>query len=209
MMYMWIALGILLFLAVVVTVILMLPVYIIIKNGDGGEFILLYRFLGRTFGDEPRSDSPVIKAVMSATGIDRLKIQTIKRGIRKGGIDITVQQTFSVLMSLLTELRDILRFCVAKKLKVIIISTDDDPGSAAVNHGICCACAYPVLGFLKSELKKVSKRGEHIDIRCDFNADEDTFIYDLLIRVRVVYLLRALIHIIVREARRQIDDSES
>ena len=57
---MWIFLGILLFIATLITVILLLPVYIIIKSDENGELVLLYKFVGKTFGEEPDPKNPIV-----------------------------------------------------------------------------------------------------------------------------------------------------
>lgn len=205
---MWIALGIILFLAVVVTVILLLPIDVIIKSDDDGSMMLRYRFLFKTYGEDPNPNNPVVKLIKTATGIDRLQLKKIKGGIKTGGINVTVEESFRVLLSLLKEVGALLKFCVAKKLRVTVISTGDDPADAAINHGICCSFVYPVVGFLKSELRRVSKRGEHIELRCDFDGTEDTFVYDIVIRVRLYRLLAAFFRIVLREARYQADQME-
>ena len=50
---MWIAIGIAGFIAVLITVILLLPVKVIIKNDENNELILRYRFLFKTYGENP------------------------------------------------------------------------------------------------------------------------------------------------------------
>ena len=59
---MWIVLGIIGFLALLITVILLLPVKIILRNDDKEALILRYRFLGKTFGEDPNPDDPIVKA---------------------------------------------------------------------------------------------------------------------------------------------------
>ena len=202
---MWIAIGIILFLAVLVTVILLLPVDIIIKNDGDSELKILYRFLFRTYGEHPDPNNPILKMLKTATGVDKLSVKTITGGIKKGGLEVTVDQTVRVLFSLLKELGYLLKYCVAKKLYVDVISSGDDPGDAAINHGICCSFVYPVIAYLKSNLRRVSKRGEHINLACDFSGGEDSFVYHLILRVRIGRLLVGLWHIVLREAQYQAE----
>ena len=58
---MWIFLGIVAGLAAIVAIIWSLPVYVIIKSGEDGELILLYRFLGKWYGEDPDPNNPIIK----------------------------------------------------------------------------------------------------------------------------------------------------
>ncbi len=205
---MWIAIGIILFLAVLVTVILLLPVYIIIKNDGESELKILYRFLLKTYGEHPNPNNPILKMLKTATGVDKLSVKTIKGGIKTGGLNVTVDQTVRVLFSLLQELGGLFKYCVCKKMYVHVISAGDDPGDAAINHGICCSFVYPVLAYLKSNLKRVSKRGEDISLKCDFSGGEDSFVYHLVFRVTVGRLIVGLWHIVLREAKHQTDSQE-
>ena len=205
---MWIAIGIILFLAVLVTVILLLPVYVIIKNEGESELKILYRFLFKTYGEHPDPNNPILKMLKTATGVDKLSVKTIRGGIKTGGFDVTVEQTVRVLFSLLKELGALLRFCVCKKMYVHVISAGDDPGDAAINHGICCSFVYPVLAYLKSNLKRVSKRGEDVRLECDFSGVDDSFVYHIILRVTVGRLILALWHIVLREAKHQAENQQ-
>ena len=70
---MWIFLGILLFLAVLITVILMLPIYVIIKTDQNGELIIRYRFLFKTYGENPDPNNKIVKTLKEASVLRRLK----------------------------------------------------------------------------------------------------------------------------------------
>ena len=47
---MWIFLGIIAFIILLITVILLLPVYVIIKTDETGEVIFRYKILFKTYG---------------------------------------------------------------------------------------------------------------------------------------------------------------
>jgi hypothetical protein len=205
---MWIAIGIILFLAVLVIAVLLLPIYVIIKNDGESELKIRFRFLFKTYGDKSNPDNPLLKALKSAIGIDKLSVKTVKSGIKKGGLEVTLEQTVRVLLSLLKETGDLLSHSVCKKLYVHVISAGDDPADAAINYGICCSFVYPLVGFLKSNLKRVSKRGEDVRIECDFSGGEDSFDYHLVLRVRVLRIVAGLWHIIMREAKHQAEAQE-
>ena len=70
---MWIALGIIGFLAALITVILLLPVKVIIKNNENNELILRYKFLWKTFGERLDPNDPIIRTLKSLSGYERLE----------------------------------------------------------------------------------------------------------------------------------------
>lgn len=206
---MWIAIGIIAFLAVLITAFLLLPVYVIIKNDGESELKVRVRFLFKTYGDKPSKNGAFAKMLKSAVGVDKLSVKTVTEGIKNGGHNEKVGQTVRVLLSLLKELGTLLSHCVCKKLYVHVVNAGDDPGDTAINHGICCSFVYPLVGFLKSNLKRVSKRGEDVRLECDFSGGEDSFVYNLVLQVRVVRLVASLWRVIMREAKHQANNQPS
>ena len=106
---MWIVLGIIGFLAALITVILLLPVKVIIKNDEQEPLILRYRFLFKTYGEDPDPNNPVIKALKTASGVDRLSKETLQESVRSGGLQKSVAETFSILKNLAKELWQLLK----------------------------------------------------------------------------------------------------
>ena len=131
---MWIALGIIGFLAALITVILLLPVKVIIKNDEQEPLILRYRFLFKTYGEDPDPNNPVIKALKTASGVDRLSKETLQESVRSGGLQKSVTETFSILKSLAKELWQLLKLCKVTKLNIAICGELD--------HIAACKCKY-------------------------------------------------------------------
>ena len=77
---MWIALGIVGFLAALITVILILPVKVIIKSDGNDELYLRYKFLGKTYGEDPDPNDPIILMLKKAGGVIGAKI------VKNGGL---------------------------------------------------------------------------------------------------------------------------
>lgn len=205
---MWIALGILLFIAAIITVILMLNVFIVIKSDENGELYLVYRFVGKTFGEEPDPNNPIVIALKKTTGVSQINTASLKKSVKESGFVGTVSSTYHILISLLKELKEVLKFCTAKKLYVDIICTGEDAAQAAINYGKCSSVTYPFLGMIHSIIKV--KRGcEKINISCDYNSQNPSFKYDMLISVRLCHLLAALIRVAYKEARRNLENEES
>ena len=204
---MWIVLGILLFLAALITAILMLNVFIVIKSDKNGELYLVYKILGKTFGEEPDPNNPIIVALKKTTGVSQIDTASLKKSIKESGLTTTVSSTYHILISLLKEIKDLLKFCTAKKLQIDIVCTGEDAAQAAINYGKCSSVTYPFLGMVHSVLKV--KRGcEKINISCDYNSQNASFEYDILLSVRLCHLLAALIRVAYKEARRNLESEE-
>lgn len=198
---MWIILGILGFLAVLITVILLLPVRIILKNSENEPLILRYKFLFKTFGEDPNPDDPVVKMLKSATGADRLDRKAVQQSIESHGLKKAVSQTFTTLAALVKEIVNLLKVCRITKLHVTIRSAGEDASEAAIHYGQCCAATYTLLDIL-GHYTKLRKRRCKIDIGCDFDADKSFFRYDVVLTVRVWRVLKALWKVAMDEARR-------
>lgn len=204
---MWIVLGILLFLAALITAILMLNVFIVIKSDENGELYLVYKILGKTFGEEPDPNNPIIVALKKTTGVSQIDTASLKKSIKESGLTTTVSSTYHILISLLKEIKDLLKFCTAKKLQIDIVCTGEDAAQAAINYGKCSSVTYPFLGMVHSVVKV--KRGcEKINISCDYNSQNASFEYDILLSVRLCHLLAALIRVAYKEARRNLESEE-
>ena len=199
---MWIALGIIGFLALLITVIILLPVRIIIKNDENNPLILRYKLLGKTFGEDPDPNDPVVRTLKTATGVDRLDKAAAQQSIRKDGLKKTVTETYKTLADLLKEVVVLLKICTVTRLHVSIVCAGDGADEVAMHYGQCCTATYSLLNVLRS-LVKVRKRGCKIDIRSDFLGGESSFRYDVELTVRVGRVISSLWRVVMAEAARQ------
>ena len=198
---MWIILAILAFLAILITVILLLPVKVIIKNDENDILILRYKLLFKTFGENPNPDDPIVKTLKKAGGVERLEKAAVQENIRTGGLQKTISDSYGALTGLLKELWFLLKNCTVTHLRIKIVSADEDPYQAAVNYGIYNAATNTLLGVLQ-EFIKIRKRGRDIDIRCDFNETESFFRYQLILAVPFFRVLEAFWRVAWAEAKR-------
>lgn len=198
---MWIVLGIIGFLALLITVILLLPVKIILRNDEKEALILRYRFLGKTFGEVPNPDDPIVKALKTATGVDRLDKTRLRKDIQEGGLQKTVTDGYSMLIDLLKEVVALLKRCTLTKLDVQILCAGDGADEVAMHYGQCSAITYSVWNLLHS-LLKIRKRKCKIDIRCDYIGTKGFFRYEAVLMFRVGRAVAALWRVAVAEAKR-------
>lgn len=198
---MWIALGIIGFLALLITVICLLPVKVIIKNDDQNVLVLRYKFLFKTFGENPDPNDPIIKTLKKAGGVTRLEKAEIQKSIQEDGLKKTVSESYEILTDLLREVVYLLKICVVTRLHVKIRCTGDDPAEAAVHYGEVCAVTYGLVNVLRSFVR-IRRRDCQVDIGCDFFGSKPVFRYDLILRVSFGRVLSAFWRVVLAEAKR-------
>ena len=198
---MWIALGIVGGLAALITILLLLPVKVIIKNNDRNEFIFRYKYLFKTFGEDPDPNAPIVKTLKSVTGVDRLNKSAVKENIDAEGLIKTVKESLSMVVDLLKEILKLLGRCKVTRLHVTIRCTGDGADEAAFHYGECCAVTYSLLNVVNG-LLKVRKRGCNVDVACDFMGDKPVFRYDVVLKIRASRVLAALWRVAWAEVKR-------
>ncbi len=208
---MWIFLGILLFLACVVTIILLLPIYIIIKSDATDAFYFRCKFLGKTLGgkpksgapksDSPKSENPFAKALKTASGLSRLEKDSIKKNIQENNLCKAVQENFILIADLLKEILSLVKRCKAKVFRLKIVCSDDDPAEASIKYGACCMAVYPILDYLFSYIR-MKPRVRDVDISWDFEGGNSMFAFETVLVLRVHQVLGTFLHIIIAEAKR-------
>lgn len=198
---MWIALGIVGFLAALITVILLLPVRVVLRNDEKNQLILRYKFLGRLYGEDPNPDAPIIKALKTASGVERLEKAKLKKTVENEGLSKTVADSYEIVVDLLKEVLALLKRCKITKLWVKILCAGEEADEAAIHYGQCCTATYSLLNILNSFVR-VRKRGCKIHIGCDFCETESVFRYHVELTARVGPVLAALWRVVLAEARR-------
>ena len=184
----------------IIAILLMLPVDILIFADDKNGFKLLYRFLGKLYGEEPDPNNVIIKGVKKAVGISHLdSIKTIKSSLESHGTAVTLKETADVLLAIFNRIIWILKYCRIRKCNIVSISGGDD---AAIDYGVACAVIYPIVGFIKSNFS-VKRRGFNTDIRCDYLSDESSYDIKLELRVKILHVIRALFYIVKRNLETQ------
>lgn len=198
---------ILLILVLIVTAILMLPVDIIIKSDEKGELIFRYKFLFKTYGENPDPNNPIIKAVKKTTGIDKLEVGEIKKKLKESSYVPTALETINILKGLLGELGHILKHFSARLFKIDVKCAADDAADAAINYGQYCALIYPLTAGLGVFIK-IPKRARKINIAISPEVEKDKIEYEIIIRVKVVRVLWAFFRVSYKEAMRNLENGE-
>ena len=198
---MWIALLILALLSIIITIILLLPVKVIVKNDEQNVLILRYKLLFKTFGENPNPNDPIVKTLKKAGGVERLESATLQQSIRTDGLQKAVSDSYSSLVVLLKELVVLLKNCTVTQLNINIRCADEDPAQAAISYGIYNAATNTLLSVLDAFLR-IRKRNCNIQISCDFHEHNTVFRYDVVLAVPFIRVLAAFWRAALAEARR-------
>lgn len=199
---MWIFIGIVAFLALLIFIIMMIPVYIIVKTDENGEFIIRYKLLNKIYGENPDPNQPIIKLLKESVGVTRLEKSSTK-GHKHTTMDTLryFSDSFSLIIGLFKRLLQLLKYCTVTKLKINVVCADEDASQAAVNYGIAYSIISPLLGMAHS-LVKVRPRGEKINVSCDYSATETKYDFDVVLMVRFFRVLSAIIRASYDEYKR-------
>lgn len=198
---MWILAGIAAFIILLIAVILMLPVDVILKTDPTGELIFRYKFLGKTYGENPDPSNPVVKMLKETSGLSRVEKDKLADSIKSGGLSSTISESLSLIISLLKRLLQLLSHCKVKVLKLRIVCAENDAAKTAIGYGACHAIVWPIIGLVHSNMK-VCEKGEEINIACDYSNGKGSAEFETIITVRVFRALVALIHAAADEAKR-------
>ncbi len=191
-----------------ILVILFLPIDIVLRyNGDKG-FQLLYRFLGKLYGENPDPNNPIAKALKNLVGISHLESKEhLRTAVEDSGFAGTLTGTLSSLKLLIDRVLWLLPRSKLKKMKVVSISAGEDAADTALAYGAACAALYPLISYLESVMR-VRKNGVHTHISCDFEAEKAVFELDMAFSFHILHGLRALWHIAKEQAAEQFEHSE-
>ena len=192
-------------LALLITVICLLPVYVYIFYDEENSLQLRYRLLWKVFGEDPNPDNPVLKLLKELSGVAKFdSVKSIKKTVSDSGVSHTLKQVGDVLISLLRQLVWLLPRCRVRKLELRAICAEGEPDEAALEYGKLCAAVYPIVGIVDNIIP-INRRKLRLDLRCDFEAEKSDFALTAVIRARLGTALRALWHIVLDEAKAEAE----
>ena len=199
---MWILLGIILFILFLVTVILLLPVSVIIKANEKGEFKILYKLLFKTFGEKPDPNNPIVKTLKEVAGVTRLDKEKLKQSVKEKGFLKTLNESAALILELIKKAFNLLKKCKLKDLKIDVICAEEDAAKTAIAYGRAYAIISPVLNFVNGVMK-VRKKGQKINITPDFNGGEPSFSLEIVLTVSVFRVLIVFLQLMADEKKRK------
>ena len=194
---MYIFLSIMAFLFLLIAIILLLPFYITLKNGQDNKPIFEVKFLSILVSNDKNSDHFFAKLFKSR---DNTKEEA--KDEEKKNKKLNISEVFNLVIAVLKEIVKLFKHCKAKKIEVNVVCASDDAADSAIKYGACCAVLYPALSIIDTLLKSKPKNRQ-IDISCDFNETKDKIEYNLTISVRVFRLVVAALNVILAEIKRK------
>ncbi len=196
-------------LLLLIAALLLLPVDLLLITDEEKGFHLHVRFLGIVFSGKekkkeksPKQENFLAKALKKTLGISHLEsLKTIGSSLEEQGVTVTLQETVKTFFLLIDRVLWILKHCSVPYCRLVSVSGGED---AALDYGIACATLYPLSDYLQEKMK-VNRRGLTVDIRCDYNLEKGKFLLDLAIRVKILYVVRAFVHIIKKNIANEIE----
>ena len=205
MMNVWIFLGIVAFIAALITAILLSPFTFIIRTDKDGELQLLYKILFKTFGENPNPNQPIVKALKSISGVSRLEKGNLKKSTENGELLTTLRDDLSLIIGILKELLSVLKRCTLKTLHIDVVCGGEDAADVAMNYGVCYAVISPLVNLVHNTMK-VRSRGERINITTDFDSQEGSFRFEAILVTSVFRIVAALFKLAFDEAKRLAEE---
>lgn len=204
---MWIAIGILAFLAFLITILLLLPVSVIINNDKDGELQFKIKVLFITFGGKSKKKGSFSDTIKSISKIGNPKKTDDKSDDEPQKLWETVKHTCKLLKDVFKELVRILKYCTVKKFFLGIVCAEETAADTAISYGRCCAVVYPLSSFVRT-IMRVHKKSQQIDVSCDFTSGKSRFNYSFIISVKLCHVLAALLRIAIKLARRNASSQD-
>lgn len=195
---MWIAVGII----GVLAVLLLLPVQVLIRSDKSQPFSVRYQYLWFIFGEDDQPDNPLAKILKKSSGADKAKKESLQQRLQTNSLRETVQESYKIILSVVKNLKELLKHCVIKKLRVKIRSGGSDPAVAAIHYGQYCALTNSLVTTLRA-LFTVRKKGLHVDIGCDFDSSREIFECDVVIAVRLGHAVAVFLRLLWDELKRR------
>ena len=220
---MWVLLGVVIFLALLVGGLLLLPVYLIVRTDEKKGLQLQFRILGKTLDGADGQEKPkkptqrpaakpqtapqnsVADMLKKAIGLHRFEKAYLQRKIQEGGFFYAVSESVDIIRSLLEQVAEVIRGCVAVKFQLKLRCATGDPADTAIVYSRYCALVYPLVGYL-STVMHLQERGADVNISCNMLENKTEFFCHVVIRLRIFYVVRCFLRILSAEAKRKKEE---
>lgn len=113
---------------------------------------------------------------------DPLNFKKLKE---KYGFTEAIRRVMALFSGLLTHIKWLLRHIKINKVVLNITAASSDAASTAIEYGVICSAAYPVLGLL-SRVGDIKYKA--INISADFNAVQPQFDFSLQVKCNLFFL---------------------
>lgn len=182
-----------------IAVILALPVDVLFLAGSETKPKLLYRFLGKLFGEKKKPESPISRRLKKVLGIAHLEsTDALSEAVAERGTVRTVSESVETVKILVTQLFKLLKHCRVKAFKVLSVSAGEH---AAIDYGIVCAAVYPLAGFFVSN-GGLKQKHLTLDLGCNYSMEKPRYDIAVTVRVRIFRVLIAFLKILAAQHKK-------
>lgn len=208
---------------IVLLMVLPLRIYLHYAPADGFQFRAKYLFL--TLFDSTKEKKPkkpkkkpsepkkpaakkkkggrkVIELLFDFLGLkDVSSLLNFRRAVDSKGLIETVRGVAAAVKDIFSRIGRLARKSVFKRFDLQIVVGDSDAADAAFRYGSICAAVYPLLTMLDGVIK-FKKRA--VDIRCDFEQETITAVFDGQLNYRPIHFVGFLFGMIWRYIRQTV-----
>lgn len=186
----------------------LLPIDLLLRSDGAEGFRLGVRILGFALGGskkkapkkKKKTENPLIKAIKKSLGLPDTEEMRTASG--DDGFSAALTDTAESLLQLLDRALWLLKRCRVPYCRITAVTAGEN---AALDYGVACATLYPLTGYLRERMGLHPKRLK-MELRCDYALEEGRFELDLAVRVRLIHVLRALLHILTKNVEKTLKE---
>ena len=213
----WILLGVLAAVVLLCSILLMAPIEVRFLLDEPQGFRILYWAFGKVYGEDAKKQSqkkkakgqnpkkkskpnPIVEGLKKALGLEHLgSFEKLKESLSRKGAEATLAETVGALWEILDRVFWIIKRCRITRCKIAARCGGED---APLDYGTACAVVYPLVSYLESAVG-LPPKAEELIIRCEEDRQETALELEIFIRARIWHILRALMHIALKNAEKQ------
>ena len=143
------------------------------------------------------------KKKSSDTPKKQAKPSYIKQLIEQNGLLGAVKELLFIVKTILSRGFKMAHHIRVKRFKTVVTAASDDPARTAVEYGALCSVVFPALSGFQS-LMKWNDRKTEVVVNSDFCTDKPTLFIDFKIKLRLFFIVKAGLSVIIALVKRKI-----
>ncbi|MBQ0111096.1 MAG: hypothetical protein KBS41_04135 [Oscillospiraceae bacterium] len=143
--------------------------------------------------DKPAKSKPLPRIIKKLLGIENFDSgSSLQKSVKKQGIGDTLHEFFAVIKNYIRNLKQVIKSLTVRSFRFDMVCAEEDSAKAALLYGTSCAIVYPLGSFFAAYMKDPQKQLK-LNISCDYELKSPTTYYELVLRIRLLFLLKAAI----------------
>lgn len=128
----------------------------------------------------------------------------IKQLIEENGLLGAIKELTFIVKTVLSRAVDTAHHIRVKRFNMVVTAASDDPAKTAVEYGALCSVVFPALSGFQS-MMKFNDRKTEVVVNSDFCATKPTLFIDFKLKIRLFFILKAGLSVIIELVKRKID----